>query len=101
MRREVTSSAHTHAHWTVLLVDTGGVSYELEHRAQEAAPRSLTLLPPHVPHDGMAISAEGFDKRVVYLDERWLPLSLTGAAVRQPGLYDHGLTPGAYAAHVA
>lgn len=83
--------AHTHAYWTVLLVDTGGVAYELERRPHDAGPRSLTLLPPHVPHDGKAAVAGGFDKRVVYLDERWLPLDLVGAAVRQPTLHDDEL----------
>ena len=83
--------AHTHAYWTVLLVDTGGVSYELERTPHEAPPRSLTLLPPHVPHDGRAAVAGGFDKRVVYLDERWLPFDLIGAAVREPTLHDDPL----------
>jgi hypothetical protein len=41
--------AHTHDLWTVLLVDTGGVSYDLDRRPQEAPAGSLTLLPPHVP----------------------------------------------------
>ncbi len=49
--------AHTHAYWTVLLIDTGGVSYELERTPHDASPRSLTLLPPHVPHDGKAAVA--------------------------------------------
>jgi len=83
--------AHTHAYWTVLLIDTGGVSYELERTPHDAPPRSLTLLPPHVPHDGKAALPGGFDKRVVYLDERWLPLELTGAAVRRPTLLDDEL----------
>lgn len=83
--------SHTHAYWTVLLVDTGGVSYDLERTRHDAPPRSLTLLPPHVPHDGKAAVAGGFDKRVVYLDERWLPLGLTGAAVREPTLLDDEL----------
>ncbi|MCW2840433.1 MAG: AraC family transcriptional regulator [Aeromicrobium sp.] len=83
--------AHTHDLWTVLLVDTGGVSYELDRRPRGAAPRSLTLLPPHVPHDGRATVRTGFDKRVLYLDERWLPLALTGSAVDSPALDDEVL----------
>jgi AraC-like DNA-binding protein len=83
--------AHTHAYWTVLLVDTGGVSYELERTPRDAPPRSLTLLPPDVPHNGRAAVADGFDKRVVYLDERWLSLDLVGAAVREPTLLDDQL----------
>jgi AraC-like DNA-binding protein len=80
--------AHTHDLWTVLLVDTGGVSYDLEHSSHRAPARSLTLLPPHVPHDGRAVRTSGFDKRVVYLDERWLPLDLVGAAVARPSVRD-------------
>ncbi len=83
--------AHTHDLWTVLLVDTGGVSYDLEHRSHGASPRSLTLLPPHVPHDGRAVSTDGFDKRVIYLDERWLPLDLIGSAVDRPTIADDEL----------
>jgi AraC-like DNA-binding protein len=84
--------AHTHEQWTLLLVDTGGVDYELESRSHAAEPRSLTVLPPHVSHDGRAARPEGFDKRVVYLDSRWISDDLIGAAVRDPALRDRGLT---------
>ena len=83
--------AHTHEHWTLLLVDTGGVDYRLDRRAHVAEPGSLTVLPPHVPHDGRAIEAHGFDKRVVYVDERWLPHELLDAAIRRPKIRDPGL----------
>lgn len=83
--------AHTHDLWTVLLVDTGGVAYDLERRSHDAPPGSLTLLPPHVPHDGRAAATSGFDKRVLYVDERWLPLGLTGAAVATPTIRDAAL----------
>jgi AraC-like DNA-binding protein len=83
--------AHTHDLWTVLLVDTGGVSYELDRTAHRAAPGSLTLLPPEVPHDGRATHATGFDKRVIYLDRRWLPSGLVDAAVARPTVDDDEL----------
>lgn len=83
--------AHTHDLWTVLLVDTGGVAYDLEHRSHDAAAGSLTVLPPHVPHDGRAALATGFDKRVVYLDDRWLPPDLIGSAVARPTIDDDEL----------
>jgi AraC-like DNA-binding protein len=76
--------AHTHEHWTLLLVDTGGVDYDLDRRPRSAAPGTLTVLPPHVPHDGRAARTEGFDKRVLYVDDRWLPAELAGAAVDAP-----------------
>ena len=93
--------AHTHDLWTVLLVDTGGVSYELERRPLDAPAGSVTLLPPHVPHDGRAVAPTGFDKRVIYLDERWLPLGLTGAAVAGPTLDDGELVRSVAALHGA
>jgi AraC-like DNA-binding protein len=83
--------AHAHDLWTVLLVDTGGVAYELERRPLDAPAGSLTLLPPHVPHDGRAQRPSGFDKRVVYLDERWLPLDLVGSAIAAPTIVDDEL----------
>lgn len=83
--------AHTHGEWTVLLVDTGGVDYTLDRGAHRAPARSVTVLPPHVPHDGRAVAAGGFDKRVVYVDERWLPARLAGAAVDGPHLTDTAL----------
>jgi AraC-like DNA-binding protein len=79
---------HTHEHWALLLVDSGGVLYDLERRSQDAGPESLTVLPPQVPHDGKAASRNGFRKRVVYLDERWLPHELVGPAARRPTLRD-------------
>ena len=91
--------AHTHEHWTLLLVDTGGVEYALERRPHDAVPGSLTLLPPHVPHDGRAAVPQGFDKRVVYLDDRWLPSALVGAAMAQPSLLDRELVTAAGRLH--
>lgn len=83
--------AHTHDLWTVLLVDTGGVAYDLDRRPHGAPPGSLTILPPHVPHDGRAVGAGGFDKRVVYVDDRWLPAELAGAAASRPSIVDDDL----------
>ncbi len=93
--------AHTHADWTLLLVDTGGVDYALGRTSQVAEPRSLTILPPHVPHDGRAARDGGFDKRVVYLDERWLPLGLVGASERDPSLRGLDLAEETAAVHEA
>jgi AraC-like DNA-binding protein len=59
----------------------------------------VTVLPPHVSHDGRSASPGGFDKRVLYVDERWLPARLTGAAVRAPSLADPALTRAVSALH--
>ncbi|NIZ91819.1 helix-turn-helix domain-containing protein [Kineococcus rubinsiae] len=82
---------HTHDTWTVLLVDEGTVAYDLDHRARTTTPSLVTLLPPHVPHDGRAASAQGFRKRVLYLEPDVLPVSLSGAAVDAPVLLDPGV----------
>lgn len=83
--------AHTHDTWTLLLVDHGLIGYNLERSGHAASPSGLTLLPPHVPHDGRPISAHGFRKRVIYLDEQVLDPALIGVAVDTPLLNDPGL----------
>ncbi|WP_141975688.1 AraC family transcriptional regulator [Saccharothrix saharensis] len=83
--------AHTHDAWTLLLVDTGTVTYGLDHREHGAPPASVTLLPPHVPHDGRNATAEGFRKRVLYLDTSVLGTDLVGAAVDHPAFADPAL----------
>lgn len=69
----------------MLLIDEGVVAYDLERSALEAAPAAITLLPPHVPHDGRsAVGGKAFRKRVLYLSEEWLPANVADAAVTQP-----------------
>lgn len=82
---------HTHDTWTLLIVDHGLIGYELDHH-DHAAPRSgVTLLPPHVVHDGRTATADGFRKRVVYLEESVLGQRLIGAAVDTPLISDDAL----------
>jgi len=92
---------HTHDTWTVLLVDEGTVAYDLDRRPRTTAPSLVTLLPPHVPHDGRAASALGFRKRVLYLEPAVLPAELSGAAVDAPGLLDPALARAVSAVHDA
>lgn len=80
--------AHTHDAWTLLLVDDGAVRYELDRREHGALRSLVTLLPPHVPHDGRAATGHGFRKRVLYLDTGVLGEELIGAAVDHPGWTD-------------
>ena len=86
--------SHTHDAWTLLLVDDGAVRYDLDRREHRALHGLVTLLPPHVPHDGRAATPAGFRKRVVYLDAAVLGLDLVGAAVDRPAVS----RPGAAAA---
>ena len=65
--------AHTHAQWSLLLIDAGEVAYDLDGRHRLAPASTLTMLPPHVAHDGRSsIPGTAFRKRVVYLDADWL-----------------------------
>lgn len=80
--------AHAHDTWTLLVVDEGVIRYDLDHHEHGALGRSVTLLPPHVAHTGRAATAQGFRKRVLYVDTGVLDPSLTGAALATPGLDD-------------
>lgn len=81
--------AHTHGTWTLLLVDDGSIGYRLDRRGHAAAPHTgVTVLPPHVVHDGHPASSHGFRKRVVYLDGDVFPESLIGSAVDAPLILD-------------
>lgn len=79
---------HTHATWTLLIVDDGMVRYDLSHHEHAALKQSVTLLPPHVPHNGCAATAAGFRKRVLYLDSSQLDDTMIGRAVDSPVLDD-------------
>ncbi|HEY6795771.1 MAG TPA: AraC family transcriptional regulator [Kineosporiaceae bacterium] len=79
---------HTHATWTLLLVEGGQIHYDLGRRDHDAATHSLTLLPPHVPHNGSPGRPGGFRKRVLYLEEGELPVDAIGAAVDTPDVVD-------------
>ena len=83
--------SHTHDTWTLLVVDSGTVRYELDRHEHGALADRVTLLPPHVPHDGRSVEATGFRKRVVYLDEDVIGPDRVGAAVDHPGWTDPGL----------
>ncbi|MFJ2905546.1 AraC family transcriptional regulator [Streptomyces sp. NPDC087212] len=79
---------HVHDAWTLLIVDDGAVRYDLDRHAHGTPDDAVTLLPPHVPHNGAAATSAGFRKRVVYLDATHLPDDLIGPAVDAPDLRD-------------
>ena len=78
--------SHTHDAWTLLIVDTGMVRYDLDRHEHGALRTQVTLLPPGVPHDGRSVHPEGFRKRVLYLASD--TLTGIGAAVDHPSLED-------------
>ncbi|MFD5815200.1 AraC family transcriptional regulator [Streptomyces sp. NPDC127038] len=79
---------HVHEAWTLLIVDDGAVRYDLD-RHEHGTPRdTVTLLPPHIPHNGEPATEHGFRKRVLYLDGSRLADDLIGPAVDGPDLAD-------------
>lgn len=79
---------HVHEAWTLLIVDDGAVRYDLDRHEHGTPHDTVSLLPPHVPHNGSPATPDGFRKRVLYLDTRHLPNELIGAAVDGPDLRD-------------
>ncbi|MFD5379182.1 AraC family transcriptional regulator [Streptomyces griseoincarnatus] len=79
---------HVHDAWTLLIVDSGAVRYDLDRHERGTPDDTVTLLPPHVPHNGEPATADGFRKRVLYLDSSRLGDDLIGAAVDRPDLRD-------------
>ncbi|MER6424403.1 AraC family transcriptional regulator [Streptomyces sp. NPDC001137] len=79
---------HVHEAWTLLIVDDGAVRYDLDRHEHGTPHDTVTLLPPHVPHNGSPATPHGFRKRVLYLDGTHLRDDLIGAAVDQPDLRD-------------
>ncbi len=80
---------HSHDTWTLLIVDNGAISYDLDKRHCAAFGQTVAILPPGVTHDGKpAPGAGGFTKRVLYLEATFLPEALIGAAVDQTNIDD-------------
>lgn len=79
---------HVHDAWTLLIVDAGAVRYELDRHEHGTPHDTVSLLPPHVPHNGSPVTAEGFRKRVLYLDGTHLGDEFIGAAVDRPDVRD-------------
>lgn len=43
---------HVHAAWTLLIVDDGAVRYDIERHEHGTLRDTVSLLPPHVAHNG-------------------------------------------------
>jgi AraC-like DNA-binding protein len=79
---------HVHDAWTLLIVDDGAVRYDLDRHEHGTPHDTVSLLPPHVPHNGSPATPGGFRKRVLYLDGSRLGEELIGPAVDGPDLRD-------------
>ncbi|HVD69755.1 MAG TPA: AraC family transcriptional regulator [Actinomycetota bacterium] len=82
---------HTHDDWTVFIVDDGAIRYELDRHERGVGSARITLLPPHVVHDGRAASDAGFRKRVLYVGADVLGTHLIGRAADEPDIDDPSL----------
>ncbi|MEE9413704.1 MAG: AraC family transcriptional regulator [Acidimicrobiales bacterium] len=80
---------HCHDTWTVLIVESGAIRYDLDSRECDASGQTIAVLPPGVIHDGQPASGTpAFRKRVLHLDNSFLPESLIGAAVDKTSIRD-------------
>lgn len=82
---------HTHDVWTLFVVDEGAIRYDLDRTARGASPSMVSVLPPHVVHDGRPANGDGYRKRVIYLETSVLGEHLIGPAVDQPVMRDPSL----------
>lgn len=93
---------HSHNTWTLLIVDDGAIRYDIENNGRGADTRRVTVLPPHVAHDGEpARPGHGFRKRVLYLDIDAIGEELVGSAVDNSTVDDPGLRTAISRLHVA
>jgi AraC-like DNA-binding protein len=79
---------HTHDTWAVIIIDGGEIRYDLARHHRGADRGTVTVLPPHVTHDGRAATDVGFRKRVVYLDTTLVPATLIGRSVDRSEITD-------------
>jgi AraC-like DNA-binding protein len=92
---------HTHDAWTVFTVDEGSIAYDLERRQRGVEGSKVTLLPPHVVHDGRPAASAGYRKRVLYVGIEVLGEELIGPAVDEPDVLDPSLVRGFRSLHRA
>jgi hypothetical protein len=76
---------HTHDAWTLLIVDDGMVRYDLGRHERLAESSMVSVLPPHVVHDGRPARAGGYRKRVIYLEPDVIGEAAIGRSVDAPG----------------
>ncbi|HXM58947.1 MAG TPA: AraC family transcriptional regulator [Candidatus Dormibacteraeota bacterium] len=91
--------AHAHGTWTLCIVDDGAIRYDLGRHSHGSDASMVTLLPPHVVHDGRPATSRGFRKRVLYLDGGVLGEHLIGPAVDRPTFADPALRRSLDAVH--
>jgi AraC-like DNA-binding protein len=83
----------------VFVVDDGWIRYDLETRHRGAGGDPVTILPPHVVHDGRTAGGGGFRDRVLYIGTDVLDERLTGRAVDEPDIHEPALRRAVHALH--
>src|SRR5690242_6650716 len=99
--REHAYPPHVHDTWTLFVVDDGAIRYDLGRRARAAEPTMVSILPPHVAHDGRSAAESGFEMRCLYLDPALFGDAAIGSAVDRPALEIAGLRREVAALHAA
>jgi len=79
---------HTHDTWTLFVVDSGGIRYDLGGTERAADPAMVSILPPFVVHDGRPATPLGYETRVIYLEPEVIGEARIGPAVDAPVLPD-------------
>lgn len=82
---------HTHDAWTLFIVDDGVVRYDLGRHDRIAQPSMVSVLPPHVAHDGRPARDGGYRKRVIYLEQDVLGEPLIGPSIDRPDVLAAGI----------
>ena len=75
---------HTHDTWTLLIVDEGAIRYDLDRHEHGALRTGVTLLPPHVAHDGRSATRTASASGCCTSTPTVLDPALVGAAVDTP-----------------
>ncbi len=87
---------HSHATWTVAVVERGAARFELDATRQRASQGELFVLEPEAVHTGMAAVPEGWAYKVLYVEPALLhewaerdgppPRAARWVVFRDPGL---------------
>ena len=75
----------------MFIVDDGSIRYDLDRSARGVGTSLVTVLPPHVVHDGRPAPNGGFRKRVLYVGTDVLGTHLIGPAADEPDIHDERL----------
>jgi AraC-like DNA-binding protein len=93
--------SHAHDAWTLFIVDEGSIRYDLHGTGRGAGRSMVSVLPPHVAHDGRPATPAGYRKRVLYLETTVLGEALIGPSVDRPVIPEPSLRRRVAALHEA